>query len=878
MMRRIATSMALVCLLLAAVSAGAAEYRFERTIGKPPQIGEPINLAVDRDGMIYVADRTNSQIVRITPEGKMTITRNGVKRPTALAASRGRLYIADENDGGSIVTHGINGNKKEGSRTLRVNANGAAANGQRAGGPPAGVAADGSGNVYVTDQFANVVKKYSRDGTLLKTWGRRGEEPGAFLGPRGIAVDGQGNVYVADEYNHRIQKFNANGEFLGASSEKTLGVTISEGMGPMSVAVDSKGGIWVAAHTNFHVYKLTPEFKMEVRLDTFGRRPGELAGPVSVSVDENDNVYVLDRARRIQRFSSRGEFLWKFEFPPAAAGELSAPTGVRTDAAGNLWVADTANFRIQKFSPDGKPLAMFGGFGHGDGEFNGVESIAFDKDGNVWAVDSYNHRVQKFTPEGQFLLKVGSFGEMEQEFSRTKVIDSDPTYPDDPTWTTSTESVWTGATIDTILVNDWHNARVQRFTTDGKFLDSFGDTGPQSQQVPGPTGLAVDSDGYVYVSSWFNNTIQKFDSKGNWVMSIGTKGSGDGQLNGPARLTMDRDGNLVVADWGNNRVQTFSRDGRFISKVGGPGREGGRFDQPVGVAVDAQGNLFVSDAGNSRVQMFRNIRRANDPGQPRRPSARPVAQKQPAVYTHVAVFDVKAGEGEQFEAAVRELRPLLEKEPSFINERVLRNVDGLTLQYATYTKFTDRAAAEKTYATRLERLRRHCRREPEAHLTKQTDAYSLSGITTTPNGREYGEGMVGQIAHLGFFIPIPQYRQQYEEVLHETKVLTRQRKPEGYIGEDLLVELAAPPPQAQAPYSPRPTELSPMSINYGEYKTMENAEDSYITRQAVRDQKLVTMERVFFSSLQVPTRFYIFQVIDNYGSPAPATKIAAGGR
>lgn len=868
-MRRIHTSVALACLAFFAIGAGAAEYRFERTIGRPPQIGEPINLTVDRDGTIYVADRTNSQIVRISADGKMTMQKNGVKRPTALAAAGGRLFIADENDGGSVAIHGTNGSKAA-PRTLRMASNAAAAG--RPGGPPAGIAADAQGNLYVTDQFAHQVRRYSAKGELLQTWGKRGEEPGSFQGPRGVAVDAQGNVYVADEYNHRIQKFSSDGKFLGASSEKTLGVTISDGMGPMSVAVDSKGGIWVAAHTNFHVYKLTPEFRMEVRLDTFGRRPGELVGPVSVAVDADDNVYVLDRSRRIQRFSPQGEFQWKFEFPPAAPGELSAPTGVRADAAGNLWVSDTANFRIQKFAPDGTPLAVFGHFGHGDGEFNGVESITFDRDGNLWAVDSYNHRVQKFTPDGRFLLKVGSFGVQSSEFSRTKVIDSDPTYTEDTE--VSTQTVTVPEVIDTILVNDWHNARVQRFDTNGRFIHAFGDVGPMSQRVPGPTGLAVDRDGNVYVSSWFNNTIQKYDRRGRWLMSIGSKGSGDGQLNGPARLTMDRDGNLVVADWGNNRVQTFSTDGRFLSKVGGPGREGGKFDQPVGVTVDAQGNLFVSDAGNSRVQMFRAEQQ-----RPERPRARGTAANAPSrsdtIYTHVTVFDVKAGHGPQFEAAARELRPLMQKETGFVNDRVLRNVDGLTLQYATYTKFTDRAAGERAHAARVAKLRQYCRREPEAHLTKQTEAYSLAGITSKPTGREYGEGMTGQIAHIGFFIPIPQYRRQYDEVLHETKELTLARKPEGYIGEDLLVELTPAAPHLQAPYSPRPTEPSPMSINYGEYNTMENAEDSYITRQAVRDQKLVTMERVFFSSLQVPTRFYIFQVIDNYGSPAA---MAAGGR
>jgi hypothetical protein len=54
-----------------------------------------------------------------------------------------------------------------------------------------------------------------------------------------------------------------------------------------------------------------------------------------------------------------------------------------------------------------------------------------------------------------------------------------------------------------------------------------------------------------------------------------------------------------------------------------------------------------------------------------------------------------------------------------------------------------------------------------------------------------------------------------------------------------------------------------MSFNYGEYNTMQDAEDSYIAREEKNDPKLVTMERIFYSSLQVPTRFYIFQVTQN---------------
>ncbi|HEV7239532.1 MAG TPA: antibiotic biosynthesis monooxygenase [Thermoanaerobaculia bacterium] len=860
-MRRITTSLLYVCLFAVCGAALAAtEYRFERSIGKPPAIGEPINLTVDASGTIYVADRTNGQVIRVTPDGKMTTNavRTGLRRPTALAIGpNGSLLVADESEGGSVVTFATPRTTTTKPKTFRVAPGATAA---RAMGGPGGIAADRAGNVYITDQFQSVVNKYSASGELLTTWGKRGSAPGEFQGPRGVATDARGNVYVADEYNNRIQKFDSSGKLLGQSTAETLGFTIANGMGPMSVAVDSKGNIWVAAHTNFAVYKLTPDFRMEVRLDTFGRRFGELAGPVSVAVDSKDNVLILDRSRRIQKFSPNGTVLWKFEFPEAKAGELSAPTGVNADAQGSLWVADTANFRIQKFGADGQPLLTFGRFGNGDGEFNGVESIGIDVEGNLWAVDSYNHRVQKFTPDGKFLLKVGSFGRLPKEFIRTKVIGPDPINP-------------------VIYVNDWHNARVQKFDLNGTFITSFGDTGPDSTRVYGPTGIVAGRDGYVYVSSWFNNAIQKFDSSGKHVATIGGPGTGNGQFKGPARLTTDGAGNLVVADWGNSRVQILDGNGKFVAKFGGPGRADGSFDQPVGVSVDARGNLFVSDAGNSRVQKFAPV--GNVGAARAKPAAKPVARKSSGeIYTHVALYDVKAGQAEAFEAALRAIRGSLEREPSLINDRVLRNVDGLTLQYATYAKFSDRAAAERAGKARIDAVRAWCRRDPESHLALQTDAYSLTGASAKPSGREYGDGMTGQIAHLGLFIPIPQYRKQYDDILRDTKNLTLARKPEGYIGEDLLVELAAAAPAEQTPYSPHALEPSPMSINYGEYKTMENAEDSYITRQVARDQKLVTMERTFFSSLQVPTRFYIFQVIDNYGRTAATSKIAAanGGR
>src|SRR5690606_19754680 len=84
---------------------------------------------------------------------------------------------------------------------------------------PYGVAADGAGNVYVTDYNNHRVQKFNSAGVYLTQWGGPGSGDGQFFYPTGVAVDGAGNVYVADYFNHRIQKFDGDGNYLGQWGE-----------------------------------------------------------------------------------------------------------------------------------------------------------------------------------------------------------------------------------------------------------------------------------------------------------------------------------------------------------------------------------------------------------------------------------------------------------------------------------------------------------------------------------------------------------------------------------------------------------------------------------------------------------------------------------
>jgi hypothetical protein len=241
-----------------------------------------------------------------------------------------------------------------------------------------------------------------------------------------------------------------------------------------------------------------------------------------------------------------------------------------------------------------------------------------------------------------------------------------------------------------------------------------------------------------------------------------------------------------------------------------------------------------------------------------------IEAKQNKVYVSVVIYDVLPGKAAEFESKL-----LATNEPgrastqSLINDRVLRNVDDITLQYATYTKFKSAADAQAAIAKRVDNIRTLLRRAPEIHQVVLDRLYSPAGMNANPVGTELAAGKTGQIAHLGLFLPDPKSARTYYETLYKVKDITVSRKPEGYLADELLIEPQISSAAAQAPYTPRPTMPTYLSVNYGEYNTLENAEDSYIARAQQVDPNIAVLDTRFFSSLQVPNRFYIFKVIGN---------------
>ncbi len=200
--------------------------------GTDARFNFPYGVAVDRDGNVYVADRDNHTVRKVTPAGVVT----------TLAG-----------------TAGSSGSDDGTGADARFNY-------------PRGVAVHRDGNVYVADRDNHTIRKITPAGvvtTLAGAAGSYGSTDGTgtaarFSGPHGVAVDGDGNVYVADAYNHTVRKVTPAGVVTTLAG--TAGSSgLADGTGPLArfnspaaVAVDGDGNVYVTDRNNHAIRTVTP--------------------------------------------------------------------------------------------------------------------------------------------------------------------------------------------------------------------------------------------------------------------------------------------------------------------------------------------------------------------------------------------------------------------------------------------------------------------------------------------------------------------------------------------------------------------------------------------------------------------------------------------
>jgi DNA-binding beta-propeller fold protein YncE len=164
----------------------------------------------------------------------------------------------------------------------------------------------------------------------------------------------------------------------------------------------------------------------------------------------------------------------------------------------------------------------------------------------------------------------------------------------------------------TIYVADTDNHRIQHVDSSGNVLHIWGSFADSSVgEAPGgtfyePWGIDVGPDGSVYVADTWNHRIQKFTPDGIFLNSWGYFGQAESiyAMWGPRDVHVDQDGKVFVSDTGNKRILVFDQSGNAITEFGQAGYALGEFDEPVGLAASDTGRLFVADTWNQRIQEF----------------------------------------------------------------------------------------------------------------------------------------------------------------------------------------------------------------------------------------------------------------------------------
>ena len=147
---------------------------------------------------------------------------------------------------------------------------------------------------------------------------------------------------------------------------------------------------------------------------------------------------------------------------------------------------------------------------------------------------------------------------------------------------------------DTLVITDVHNHCVRLITSDGKFIQKFGEEGTRNGQLKKPRAIAVSADSeYVYVAERGNHRIQKFElNGGKYVLKL-TQKKGH-QLEDPWGIAVLPDGSAYVSDWARNKILVYSgSDGRQTKTIGGD-----FLMKPAGIAFDKHHRLIVADQGS----------------------------------------------------------------------------------------------------------------------------------------------------------------------------------------------------------------------------------------------------------------------------------------
>lgn len=513
---------------------------------------DPEGIAVDAAGTLFVADSLNHRIRKISTDGKVsTLAGSGIpgfadgmgtaaafNTPSCVALDRsGNVYVTDRGNhrirkispSGSVSTlagSGIRGKDNGPSGVAQFN-------------EPEGVAVDDAGNVYVADTRNNVIRKISREGFVTTFAGSgRGYLDGRadlakFMVPTGIAVDRFQNVFVSEEAGNRIRKITVSGEVSTIAGSGKAEFADGAGIAasfcrPHGIAVDASGTVYIADAGNYRIRTITSGGVISTLagsgaagfLDGDGAHAtfSRLAG---LTIDPSGVVYVTNNGARcirkvmpdgqVSTIAGSGNLIECDQFGTKVSIKLGR--GIAMDAQGNLYVSSEAC--IHKITPDGRmsTLAGTGKWGRADGpaaqaQFHDSWGIAVGADGSVYVADTLNGSIRKISPDGVVSTLAGSR-------DKTRV---------DGAGAADSLSFPSGISVDAkgnVYFAEQHKHRICKIAPDGT-MTTFAGSGIKGNadgmgvlaSFESPQYTAVDRAGNVYVTGINSKQIRKITPEG----------------------------------------------------------------------------------------------------------------------------------------------------------------------------------------------------------------------------------------------------------------------------------------------------------------------------------------------------------------------------
>ena len=251
---------------------------------------------------------------------------------------------------------------------------------------PWGVAVNEHDEIAVTDRHNHRVQIFDAAGSLLRSFGCKGDQEGEFNEPCGIVFYND-KIVVVDRNNHRVQVLSAQGEFLYQfGGEGNLDHQLNL---PLGISIDYEGNFIVADSRNKYIKVFSPRGHFLRKIGTTATCPFHCI--------QHDNYLVLSDCEEycVEVLNVEGAVMCKFG---AGYGdrEFKTPCCLSVTKAGDLIVCDASNHRVQVFEVRGKFVTKFGSYGSGKGKFNGPVSAAVLSDGKIVVSDFLNHRIQIF--------------------------------------------------------------------------------------------------------------------------------------------------------------------------------------------------------------------------------------------------------------------------------------------------------------------------------------------------------------------------------------------------------------------------------------------------------------------------------------------------